>query len=146
MFCSRFRYPFPRVVSGFHQITRTAHYDRHHLPASCLAASYPPITNHFLRQITAHGDCLGPFIPIFGVLAFSGRGLALNAALRRCTIGGLSTVWFLQSQHSGLGLYAIMGLSSMLWFILSLEKVVLILASSVRDRLLNATRDTDGTI
>jgi hypothetical protein len=63
-----------------------------------------------------------------------------------CTLGGLSTVWFLQSQHPGLGIYAIIGLSSMLWFILSRDRVVLIWASGVRDRLLNATRDIDGTI
>jgi hypothetical protein len=148
MFCSRFRYLFPRVVSGFHQKTRTAHYDRHHLPAPCLAVSYPPITNQFLRQNTVHGDCLGPFILIFGILAFSGRGLASTrwlvslavhlAAFQRCGSCRVNTqVWVSMLSWDFL-------VCCGLFFLF--EKVELILASGVRDRLLSATRDIDGTI
>lgn len=71
-------------------------------------------------------------------LLWKRAGINTLACVTGCTLGGLSTLWFLQSQHPGLGIYAIMGLSSMLWFILSLEKVELILASGVRDRLLSA--------
>jgi hypothetical protein len=36
-----------------------------------------------------------------------------------CTLGDFSMMWFLQSQHPGLGLYTIMGFSSMLQYSLS---------------------------
>jgi hypothetical protein len=113
-----------------------------------LAVSYPPITNQFLRQNTVHGDCLGPFILIFGILAFSGRGLASTrwlvslavhlAAFQRCGSCRVNTqVWVSMLSWDFL-------VCCGLFFLF--EKVELILASGVRDRLLSATRDIDGTI
>ena len=81
MFCSRFRCPFPRAVSGFHQITRTAHYDRHH-PCIFFGHFLPSDREPFLRQKKRTRRSPRPFHTHFGVLAFSGRGLAST----RCVV------------------------------------------------------------
>ncbi|KAH8795269.1 hypothetical protein BGZ57DRAFT_1012081 [Hyaloscypha finlandica] len=45
-------------------------------------------------------------------LLWKRAGINTLARVTGCTLGGLSTLWFLQSQHPGLGIYAIMGLST----------------------------------
>ncbi|KAN0096002.1 protein of unknown function (DUF4396) domain containing protein [Hyaloscypha variabilis] len=110
MLCLRLRSSCQRVVPRSRPTTKPDHAPNF-LPESAI-----PI---FLRS-TSHQSCIRSSkknASLFSLPFWSSRPLWKRAGVNTlrclvgCTLGDFSMMWFLQSQHPGLGLYTIMGFS-----------------------------------